>query len=286
MKSSFLNSPYPGNYGRSENLKVGLAIGLFVSLFLLVFKPFGIRKFDPPLWTYFGYGVVTFLGIVIVHYTGPKVFPKFFAEKTYTVWKELLMSFFLVIIIGLGNALFNHWFIERSSLAIIIGMIFNTFLVGIFPLTFLSLLEYNRQLKKNLKTSEEIKLPIPSEIDLTEKTQEKKEFRLSSEDQKTTILATQLLYVESLGNYANVVQFQDDNLSRNLYRTTLKALEEENKLGNIIRCHRSYIVNLDQVIEVTGNAQGLKLHLQNCKDIIPVSRKYIPIVKARFEQMQ
>ena len=62
---------------------------------------------------------------------------------------------------------------------------------------------------------------------------------------------------------------------------TLHMSLQQVKLPNfhIIRCHRSFVVNLDHVIEVGGNAQGLKLHLNMLEDYIPVSRKYIPVVQ-------
>ena len=282
MIPTFLKSPYPANYGQSENLKIGLYIGAFVALFLFIFKPFGIDNATPSLWHFASYGLITFLGIAIAHYICPKLFPSFFEEKNYTLGKDLLLSIFLITTIGLGNALYNHAFISSMSMSGIVKMIFNTFLVGIFPLTFLSLLEYNRQLKRNLQTSSEIKLPdhtleTPGPTQLTEAN-----YQLSGEDSHANIPLQHLLYIESVGNYANVVNLIEDNLSRNLYRTTLKALEEENNHPKVIRCHRSYIVNLDQVIEVKGNAQGLKLHLKNCNEIIPVSRKYIPVVKSSF----
>lgn len=164
-------------------------------------------------------------------------------------------------------------------------MIFNTFLVGIFPLTFLSLLEFNRQLKQNLQTSQEITLPDPIITKVSQGTVSEIMFVLPAEGNRKKVLAQDLVYIESVGNYANVVIYETGGLARNLYRTTLKSLEASNSLTSIIRCHRSYIVNLDQVIEVTGNAQGLKLHLKDCEDLIPVSRKYIPQVKESFEKL-
>jgi len=280
-----LKSPYPSNYGQSHNLKAAALIGIFVTLFLYFFKPFGIQEVNQPLWKYIGYGIVTFLGVVLTHFIGPRVFPSFFEEKNYNLGKELVLSSIVILLIGLGNAIFNHFILGIDSLSDLFGMIYNTFLVGIFPLTFLSLFEYNRQLKNNLKASAEIRLSAPKNTTSIELKQEPKFFLLSAEDKQTSIQTKDLLYVESVGNYANVVQMEEEGLSRNLYRTTLKSLEEENKLGRIIRCHRSYIVNLDQVIEVKGNAQGLKLHLKDCDEIVPVSRKYIPLVKSSFENL-
>jgi DNA-binding LytR/AlgR family response regulator len=43
----------------------------------------------------------------------------------------------------------------------------------------------------------------------------------------------------------------------------------------IYKTHRSYLVNLNYVEHVTGNAQGYKLHLNSHEEKIPVARNSI-----------
>ena len=51
-----------------------------------------------------------------------------------------------------------------------------------------------------------------------------------------------------------------------------KATETVYPYAVFFRCHRAYIVNLDKIEQVEGNAQGYKLKLQGTEDLIPVSR--------------
>ena len=75
----------------------------------------------------------------------------------------------------------------------------------------------------------------------------------------------------------------ENTLKKVTYRVTLSSLEIQLKeASSLIRCHRSYLVNLNKVKNISGNAQGLKLELINQSEIIPVSRNYIPIVKQFF----
>jgi len=221
----------------------------------------------------------------LAHLITPHIFPKFFDEKNYTVGKEIFLSAVLILIIGLGNAVFHNYLQGNNTVTGIIPMIFNTFLIGIFPLTFLTLADYSRKLKQNLRISEEISLPKVAPTSNLSPPQISKLINLSSEGEHKTIQTDDLLFIEAVGNYANVVELNENSVSRNLFRTTLKSLEEENAIAGIMRCHRSYIVNLNKVNEVKGNAQGLKLHLQDCAEIVPVSRKYIQPVKAYFENL-
>jgi DNA-binding LytR/AlgR family response regulator len=82
-----------------------------------------------------------------------------------------------------------------------------------------------------------------------------------------------VLNVKAEGNYLELFL---SNGSKTLKRLTMKSLENIlDSYPNCIKADRSYIVNISQIVSVTGNAEGYKLHLKNCSDIIPVSRNMI-----------
>jgi DNA-binding LytR/AlgR family response regulator len=58
-----------------------------------------------------------------------------------------------------------------------------------------------------------------------------------------------------------------------MFRSTLKKMEGQLQAYPFFyRCHRAYIVNMNKVVHISGNAQGFKLHLAGLDDTIPVSR--------------
>jgi len=283
---SILKSPYPCMFGQKENFITALAIGCFVPIFLLVFQPFGISESpgETSVYVTIGFGFVSFVVLLIFYFIFPKIFKGFFNEKEYTLGKDIIASIILILLIGLANGLYAQFvFYEAADMSIWL-MIWQTFLVGIFPLLFLSVLQHNRQLKINLKASEDIKLPKQNEKVKLEEMHESQYFFISGDKQKEKMALNDILYLESEGNYAYLNHLKEDALVKSLHRTTLKSVESENLFPNIFRCHRSYIVNLDNVIEVKGNAQGLKLTLKECEDYVPVSKKYIPAFKKYFYQ--
>ena len=88
-----------------------------------------------------------------------------------------------------------------------------------------------------------------------------------------------LLFIESSDNYCTIVHLKDEpvgagKLLKPLLRSSLSRLETQINRPHIVRCHRSYVVNLNRVERVTGNAQGYKLHLLNGQLQVPVARKY------------
>ena len=94
-----------------------------------------------------------------------------------------------------------------------------------------------------------------------------------------------LLYLEASQNYVSIFHLgKKDGLSSLLIRNTLSAAHAELPVDVFYRCHRSYIVNLNKIVGVSGNAQGLLVELENCSSKIPVSRSFISEFKERVNK--
>ena len=64
---------------------------------------------------------------------------------------------------------------------------------------------------------------------------------------KFSIKKENLLYLESAENYVNICYLNKGKISKYLLRDTLKKIEESFAGTEIIRCHRSYMVNFEKV---------------------------------------
>lgn len=84
-----------------------------------------------------------------------------------------------------------------------------------------------------------------------------------------------LLYIESADNYVCIWYTKNDQLKKQLLRITMKEVSEQMAETNIIRCHRSYMVNLDLVKVMRREKENLFLELgvPNVKEI-PISKTY------------
>ena len=106
---------------------------------------------------------------------------------------------------------------------------------------------------------------------------EKGELRIS-------IVPENLLYIDSADNYATIHYLNKSKISHFLIRNSLKWMEENLiKDTPLVRCHRSYIVNLDRVkvMRKTKNGILLELDANNTPDI-PVSKTYYERVMTKF----
>ena len=76
-----------------------------------------------------------------------------------------------------------------------------------------------------------------------------------------SILLDDLLYLESSDNYVTVFYLDHAKVSKFLIRNSLKNYEESLSFTNLVRCHRSYIVNFDKVKIMRKEKEGLLLEL-------------------------
>jgi DNA-binding LytR/AlgR family response regulator len=102
---------------------------------------------------------------------------------------------------------------------------------------------------------------------------------------KFSIKKENLLYLESAENYVNICYLNKGKVSKYLLRDTLKKIEEIFAGTEIIRCHRSFIVNFDKVKVIRKDKDGLKLEFDNPSITdIPVSKTYVNTVMQTFSK--
>lgn len=84
-----------------------------------------------------------------------------------------------------------------------------------------------------------------------------------------------LLYVESADNYINIWYMKSNLPKKLMLRNTLKRTAELLEGTNVMRCHRGYMVNMEQVKVLRREKENffLELGIEGVKDI-PVSRTY------------
>ena len=97
------------------------------------------------------------------------------------------------------------------------------------------------------------------------------------------ILPEHFLYAKADDNYVEVYHLMNEQKQRKVIRNSLKSIHAFLPTQiNFYRCHKSYVINLDYVNHISGNAQGYKFHLKNTEELIPVSRSNNEFVKNYF----
>ena len=102
---------------------------------------------------------------------------------------------------------------------------------------------------------------------------EKGEMRLS-------VRREYLVLIESADNYVCVYYLNGDKTKKTMVRNTLSRVAESLNGTRIVRCHRSYMINLDHAKVLHRDKEGvfIELGLEGMPDV-PISRTYADNVK-------
>ena len=94
---------------------------------------------------------------------------------------------------------------------------------------------------------------------------------------------SQVLYVESSDNYTNVYYLSEDNkVEQVILHNTMKQLEQLYERWGLLRCHRGYMVNIDNVKLLRREKDGFVLELAYVDRPIPVSKSYSDRIVQQF----
>ena len=115
---------------------------------------------------------------------------------------------------------------------------------------------------------------------LSEKSEDNyiKDITLKDENEtvKLVLKTEKLLFIQSADNYVEVNFLENGVLSKSLLRNSIKKLEPTFTNTPIIRCHRSFIVNTNNIELAKKTSSGFNLKLNQVSELtIPVSKSYI-----------
>lgn len=103
---------------------------------------------------------------------------------------------------------------------------------------------------------------------------------------KLAVTASTLLYIEAADNYVIICYLKSDKLVKYPLRNSMKSLEEVCAANNLVRCHRSYYVNLKKVRAIQRTSAGVFAELDfPSAPVIPVSSTYSDSFIGKYSQL-
>jgi len=294
-----LIAPYPAVGSKTSRYYLSVIAALFVGGFLWLFQPFEMAELQASqrLTQAAAYGGVTFVMVFFNVGLLPDFFPVIFKSRSWTVLSEITFEIYNLLCIMVGNT-FMHAFLlnEPFKFEVLKAFFIPTFSIGFFPVIFYVLYRQIVLEKENVAISNEIQPLVTHHLEFEKdqsalNTTEQKQHivTLSSEDgrEEYTLSITDILYLESAANYVELVYYTEGNSKpqKMLFRNTMKNIEAMLSAypDVFLRCHRSFIVNIEFIKLVKGNSQGINLFLADGIDYIPVSRTNIPQLKALLD---
>ncbi len=183
-------------------------------------------------------------------------------ERWYYLWQDYDGSFTL------------KWFFQDLKEAVS---------VGAFIIAYHLFVTHNRMQRYQIEELQSINNLLEAEHTTTPDQDVPDKIVLQGESRESIIInPSDILYVESLANYVNIVFFSSSDLRQKRLRVSLRDLEETlSPYPFIFHIHRAFLVNLNYITQVSGNAAGYKLQLFGTDKVLPVSKANV----GKFKQM-
>ncbi|MFK8044465.1 MAG: LytTR family transcriptional regulator DNA-binding domain-containing protein [Crocinitomicaceae bacterium] len=99
-----------------------------------------------------------------------------------------------------------------------------------------------------------------------------------NKNEKLALQKKDLLFIHAVENYIDIY-FNDvhNKVSSKTFRQTLSKVHLQ--LPFLEKCHRSYLVNIENIIEIKGNSQSAKIYFENYNGKIPLSKTQYKLIK-------
>lgn len=270
-----LDQPFPDDNSLIAEIKSSVIIGFFVFMFLFLFKPFGMHRAGSMVALYSAYfGIATSVVSLLANLFIDHILKVDRQSPKWTFGRWLLSVVFVVLLIAFANYFIMAYINQDVSFkfAHFLRIAYTTVLIALFPVGFIGYLHLTKMLRQNEAFAGRFVRP---EIDNERKglvigKDANASLRIDQED---------FLFAEAMQNYLAVYHYSDGELKKDIIRMTLKELESSISNEQIVRCHRSFICNLRNIEEISGNAQGLKLKMKYSDHTVQVSRSYLDLFR-------
>lgn len=292
--------------------KERLISGLFGSMFILIFQPFGLIAFGNYRWVLeLGICACIFGSILLVECLLTWVLRMPHDPNRgiqYLVKRNALFQVLNIGMMTISMVFFLDWFCCMEGVdnrlswgTFIYALLINlgsSMLIGLYWRNVYMKRNYQRQLEEAqylngiLQERQRIgqqrqtlsnhapaeltdnvgNLPTVDEVTITGNTKE-----------SLTLLPQDFIYAESDGNYVHIHHLKDGTVRKAMIRSSITLVEETMSIApDILRCHRAFVVNLSHVAKLENHGSTPQLFIKEAKVFIPVSKTYMPIIKERI----
>lgn len=281
-----LRQTAPDFLSRKRDIIYFITFVLVVAVFFIaVYQPIGFKYVVSilPKWSATGYTAVVvgmgFITLVISRIVLYRLMRKqIISLGGYLLWilgEFFVFSFILTLVTNAINAG------SEISFSRLWGRIFfDVFSILSIPYLFYALIlvlgERNRQIER-------LNLMVQQQVEETPQVGDNINFYDKGGRLAFSTRRSQVLYVESMDNYTNIHYLSDDNKVESfILHNSMKQVEQLYEKWGLMRCHRGYIVNIDNVKLLRREKDGFVLEMAYGDKPIPVSKSYTDRIVQKF----
>jgi hypothetical protein len=252
---------------------------VFALVFINMYAPFGVTTWynvtQTQLFFYSSLVILTGVLLIVLSRIMLYLWSKYQRIKygLYTIWitaeilsMALVYTLLMKLVVNDSRDFFTSF---KAALTITLAVLLIPYAVSWL---YFSWKEKNKKIEElegqaNPKTPASVLIPF---------TDEKGELRFS-------LKTNDLLYLEAADNYVVIHYLDHTRRARYVLRNSLRTMEQVLKDHQVIRCHRSYMVNFERIKMIRKEKDGLVLDLDFPEKLtLPVSKTYVDQIIRTF----
>jgi len=253
----------------SGKILVGFILCLSLTFIIVVLEPFDTDAFkaNNKLLLLCGFGILFFA--TFVSYGSIENVWYLKVKRRWLVYHEVLSATVFFIFSGSVLYLYNRTIVNGLDYSFATHCLYlRTIVLAMIPI-FAPLMIYLRQ-----RFGERIIEPSSTLMTL----------RGENKNEILTLEKEQLLFIKAVENYIEIC-FTDANkkIISKTFRQTLSDVQRQ--LPFLEKCHKSYLVNISNIKQISGNSQSAKICFNDVEREIPLSKTYYKQIKERVQQL-
>lgn len=261
-----------------------LLMPIYTFFFIILFKPFNTDLAIGITLSQYAFRASILMSIQIVIVLISRILMRLLKDvlvliySTYFFWE-----FIEILILAMFYALFE-WLLNGRSEAyfsILPTAFIQIFSILIFPYVIIALISELMDRRESLTSLSEL-------VDKYEKgligvNNNPVHFFDNKGNLKLIVTADTLLYIEAADNYSNICYINSGKITKYSLRNSMKGIEKICTKNNLIRCHRSYFINLNKIKIIQRSKEGIFAELDQIESPrIPISKTYSDHVVKKF----
>jgi DNA-binding LytR/AlgR family response regulator len=265
--------------------KLIIFCGVFNCIFLNIFKPFNINQwFDnvnaPLIVVLTLFSVAGMIALSLTQFVLRWIFDLQLTTRIgFFAWL-LVDIFFISIAVHTVDIIFLD--LPLFNLSEYLENLKHTLLVLALPYFIGILLLYVQQQLEVVKELKELTLKANKPVNPVENV------TITDENGKVAmnVQLRNIVYFKSEDNYILLYYKFENELKKELIRTNLKKLEQELRQPNLIRIHRSYMINSQNLLSAVKTSRGYKVRMEvEPQHHLPVSATYHRTFEEKLVQL-
>ncbi len=273
---------------------VGQVLNVIIStLFALVFLT-AYTPFSDTSWFQLGtnsrfFNTVAFVGAGTFFLACSRVLMTFAVKRLrhFPMWLYILWLFIEILLIATYHTCISHFQIQATDYSftyIFAKSLLITFIALAVPYTITDLMMLLQDTRQKLMLTKSD--TVESDDEVMPQHTEIINLMDNNGNLKLSVKLDNLYYIKAEDNYINVFYQRSGNIASYMLRCKMKTIED-NCLdsSSLMRCHRSYIVNISKVSVLHNEADGFVIDFEReGLDSVPVSKTYSAKVLEAFNK--